>query len=241
MTKKNNLTAQELLARLSRDPEFLANEDRRAKSRALREAKHREIERPVLQDLESLGLKVSSITDLVRDYAPLGSDVTNLLLSWIPRIENESVNEGLVRALAAAAEPFDGCALIEVFENTQSEEFRWAIANTMAEGRPYGVADWLMEVVPDPSYGKAREMLLLALSRLVVNQRANDVLLAVFDQLPGHAAAGLAESGGLRELKLLRDKRDKYKGWVKKEIDRAVRSIAKRVSPVISSSSDLIS
>lgn len=240
MTKTTNLTSQELLARLSQDPEFLANEERRAKERVLREAQHREIEKPVLQNLESLGLKVSSIADLVRDYAPLGPEVTGPLLSWIPRIENESVNEGLVRALAAAAEPFDGHALIEAFEKTQSEEFRWAIANTMAEGRPYGVADWLMEVVPDPSYGKAREMLVLALARLVVSRRANDVLLAVFDQLPGHAAAGLAEAGGLRELKVLRDMREKYKGWVKKEIDRAIRSITKRLNSV-SHASDLIS
>ena len=241
MKKTRNPTAQELLARLRQDREFLANEERRAKKKALREAKHHDIERPVLADLESLGIKVPSIHDLVRDYAPLEPEVSNLLLRWIPLIKNESVKEQLVRALAASAEPFDGRPLIDALENTQSEELRWAIANTIAEGRPYGVADWLMSVVPDPSYGKAREMLLLAIARLVLNRQANDVLLDVFDQLPGHAAIALAESGDLRELEALKEKRDKYNGWVREEIDRAIDSIARRLNRASSSTSRFIS
>jgi hypothetical protein len=97
-----------------------------------------------------------------------------------------------------------------------------AIANTIAEARPTGITDWLLHVVQDPAYGEARQMLPLAVARMVSPQTANDVLLSIYDQLPGHVALSLGESGGERELKFLRDKRDRYKGWIRKEIKPSV-------------------
>lgn len=93
------------------------------------------------------------------------------------------------------------------------------------------ITDWLIGVVQDPAYGNARQMLCLAVARLASEPMANDVLVSIFDQLPGHVAMALAKSGGRRELKLLREMRTKYKGWIRKGIDKAVRAIAKRLGP----------
>ena len=99
----------------------------------------------------------------------------------------------------------------------------------IAEARPTDVTDWLLSVVNDPAYGDSRQMLTLAVARIASPQTANDVLLSIYDQLPGHVALALAESGGKRELEFLRDKRDRSKGWIRKEINKAVGAIARRL------------
>ena len=104
-----------------------------------------------------------------------------------------------------------------------------AIANTIAEARPKGITDWLLSVVKDPAYGDARQMLTLAVARIASPQIANETLISIYDQLPGHVALALAESGGERELKFLEDKRDRSKGWVRREIEKAVKTIIKRL------------
>jgi HEAT repeat protein len=241
MGKNEPMTAKELLANLNQDPEFVAREARRAQEEASNVARFQALAAPILQDLGDIAVTPSSLDRLAHEYAPLSADIVEVLLKWLPAVTDRHVKESLVRALGATAKRFDGKPLIEAFESTQSEGLRWAIANTIAEARPAGVTDWLLGVVQDQSYGDARQMLLLALARLAPRQIANDILLSVFDQFPGHAALALAESGGRRELGLLREKRDKHKGWIKREIDRAVRSIAKRLGPMTSEITESIS
>ncbi len=241
MAKKELMTAAELLAKLNQNPEFVAREARRAREEASNVARFESLAAPILQDLRALGVSPSSLDRLAHEYAPLSTDIVKVLLKWIPRIADDYLQESIIRSLGATRARFDGKPLIEAFENSQSEGLRWAIANTIAEARPTGVVDWLIGVIQDQDYRDARQMLLLALARLAPKQIANDILSSVFDQFPGHAALALAESGGPRELALLRAKRSKYKGWIKKEIDKAVRSIAKRLISIPYEASESIS
>jgi hypothetical protein len=71
-------------------------------------------------------------------------------------------------------------------------------------------------------------MLLLALARIAPRDVANPVLLRHLDEMPGHVALGLAESGGMAEAEALRHKATREKGWVRKELQRAIRRIEKR-------------
>ena len=235
------MTAAELKARLNRDLEFRAREDRRDQEEALNVARFEALAAPILQNLSAVGVTPSSLDNLAQEYAPLSSDVAEILLSWITRSTDRYLQESLIRSLAATGARFNGQPLVEVFENTQSEVLRWAIANTIAEARPSGITNWLFSAVQDAAYGDARQMLCLAVARLGSQQSANNILVSVFDQLPGHVAMALAECGGRREIGLLREKRAKYGGWIKKEIDKAVRAISKRLEPNITEVSDSIS
>lgn len=240
MAKDKSMTAAELLAELRGDPEFVAREGRQAQEEALNVARFQTLAAPILRDLSAIGVTPSSLDRLAHEYAPLPADVVEVLLDWIPRATDPNLQESLIRPLGAAGVRFNGKSLIEAFENTQSELLRWAIANTIAEARPSGVTDWLVGVVQDPAYGDARQMLCLAVAR-IAPQIANDILVSIFDQLPGHVAMALGESGGRREVGLLREKRDKYGGWIRNEIDRAVRVIAKRLASTMSEVTDSIS
>lgn len=223
------ITAGELMARLEKDPEYQARMAAEEKEMAEKKAKLRELQKPVFEDLQRIGVVASSLPDLIHKYAPLPKEIVQILLKWVPVAEDEDIQEWLVRALAGTRVKYDGSALIELFEKTQSETLRWVIANTLESARPLNVTEWVIDAVMNPSYGDAREMLALAVARLAPKEIANERLIAIFDEFPGHAAAGLAKTGGKRELEFLEAHREGTKGWVKREINKAIKSINKRL------------
>jgi len=231
MKKDESITAAELMSRLQNDPEFLERQARRDREQARREASIKQAEAPILEELKSLDVTPPGLDSLSRHYSPISSGVVEILLRWLPLVSDETVQVLLVRALECSKGTFDGKPLVELFESSRSELLRWTIANTLAESRPLGVTDWLLSVVGDPSSGKAREMLVLAVARLAPKGPAKQALIGLLDEFPGHVAMALAKIGDEHELELLRAKEKSTKGWIKKEINKAIRSIEKRSQP----------
>lgn len=233
MTKRDQKTAGELPRESHQGPDFWKRESSRIKAQKEREAELIQIESPILEDLRKVGLNVDSVDDLLRlrwDTHASGKEITQILLRWIPVVSDLMVREMLVRALGGIKGSFDGRPLIDLFETTQSETRRWVIANTLSLTRPTGVAEWLTKAVVNRSFGKSREMLLVAAARLLPREVANPLLASVFDEFPGHTAMALAKCGGEQELRLLREKRDSAESWVRKEIDKAIRAIEKNLA-----------
>jgi len=228
--RKGDITAKELVSQLQQDPEYEARRGTLERENAAREETFRVITAPLRQQLASAGYPTVDVFRIAEQYAPLPSDLVALLLHSLPALSDPWLQEGVVRALAAAAAPFDGRPLVRLFEETDSHSLRWAIANTMAYGRPYGIADWILGVLRRPTIGKAREMLALAAARLAPPEQANPVLLELIDELPGHVAMALAESGGRQELAVLEQPRPAVARWVGREIERAIRKIRRRLA-----------
>lgn len=221
---------EDLLKKLSQDEEFVERQKEEDQKRQIQVLQLRLLEEPILRDIEKASANpVTSLAAL--QNVPLSVAVVDVLLTWLGQIEQEEIQAAIVRSLTASGVEFDGAILVELFENSSSDSLRWAIANTIAEARPVGITDSLLRVVPDSSYGDARQMLLLALARLVPATCANKVLWDVFDELPGHAADALAESGDSHALEELRKRRNSYKGWVRNRIDRAIRFITRKLKP----------
>jgi len=227
MKTKGKKTAAELMTELEADPAFREARAQRETEHAVRVDAYRRAAEPVMQDLQAIGIPVTSVDDLLRSWVPLSNEIAHVLLGHLAVSSFEPLQESLVRALAAA-QPFPGRILVDLFEATPSENLKWVIANTMAMARPLGTSDWLLKAAAAPSSGKAREMLVLAVARLVPAAPAKALLRTLFDDLPGHVAMAFAEVGGREELVLLKAKRDRMKGWIKKEIDKAIRAIEKR-------------
>jgi hypothetical protein len=222
--KGRKVSAQEFAAQLARDPEYRAGIE--AQNR--RAAEVRAAERWVLEDLEATGYPATSLEDLKQRYAPFPSRVSAVLLGWLARSSFPQLDEAIVRALGSAGEGFDVIPLLRLFETTTSDSLRWAIANTLAELRPLDVREWLIKAMSDRQYGRAREMLPLAIVRTSPAPVANEVLLAFLEEMPGHVALALAYSGGPAELEALRAKVGSTRGWAKKEIEKAIRAISRR-------------
>jgi hypothetical protein len=72
-------------------------------------------------------------------------------------------------------------------------------------------------------------MLALAVARVCPPATANPVLTELLNVIPGHAALALAACGGKAELQQLEARLATAKGWVRKEIVRAIKAIRKRL------------
>lgn len=230
MKKKKRISAAELMAQLQQDPEFLALQEIKQMERTRQEAEFKELERPILEELQRIGVVVSSLSELPSRYAPISAEVVQILLRWIPVVTDEKIQEWLVRVLASTKVPFDGAPLIDLFEKTKSDNLRWVIANTLSLTHPTGVTEWVLKAAINPSLGKSREMLALAVAQLAPKEIANATLVAIFDEFPGHVAEGLSKIGEKRELEFLETHLEDSKGWVKKAIEKAIRSINKRLT-----------
>ena len=224
MRRGKGLSARELSEQLKNDPAYQA----KLKAQAARARVVRAGEDKVLNDLANRGYPAESLSDLVNRHAPLPADLSGALLESLAATSDPALQEAIVRALGAARTAIDVQPLVQLFEGATSDSLRWAIANTFAELRPSGIGEWLLEALQTPTYGKAREMLALAVARTNPAAHANPVLLDLLDEMPGHVALALAESGTTDELTVLKERAASAKGWIKTELEKAVRAIRRR-------------
>jgi len=229
MMKRKSKSAADFLAELNADPEHVARRSAQEDARVLREAEVQTAARPVIEELVAAGYAIATLDGLLARYAPLPQAVVEVLLGRVSEVRDAAVQEQMVRALGASAIPFDGGPLVRLFQATDSGAVRYAIANTLAQADVSGVSAWLLDAVRNPAYGTARQMLALAAARRAGPAQANPVLLALLDEMPGHIALALAESGGQRELHALEGKYATARGWEKQEIGRAASVIRRRL------------
>lgn len=230
MTRHKPKTAEEFLAELNADPAHVARRAAQNDRREMREAEIALATQQLRDELSAAGYPVGTLDDLAKRYAPLSAQLVEVLLRWIPIVDDKVVKEQLVRALAVAENGFDGGVLASEFQRSPDAALRYAIANTLATARVRGAGTWILDALNDPSSGTARQMLALAAARRSPREDANRALLRLLDELPGHAALGLAESGGGQELAVLERRYPSAKGWVKKEIGRAISVIKRRLN-----------
>lgn len=225
--KKTEITAKELMKRLERNPDFVARRAKKLEEHARRAAPVLEMEKEVLSDLAQRGVEVPRLSSL-GDRNGVSPDAVDVLLAWLSRTDDPDKLVALVAPLAAAAQPFDGTDLANVFDSTNDYTLRWTIANAIACSHPTGLSEWLEARLGDSSLGRAREMLAIAAGKMLEPSVANRVLRKVFPELPGHCAIGLGECGGQEELAFLAIELNKHSGWVRKEIKKAINKISRR-------------
>jgi hypothetical protein len=226
--KRKTTSAAAFMAELNADPVYEERRYAQEQAQAARDRAVAEIARPLLRELAIAGAPVTALHELPARYAPLPSSIVRVLLDWLPRIPDAHVQEQMIRALAAAKDPFAGTVLVELFDASQIELLRWAIANTIAEARPTGIAAWVAQALVDKRNGKAREMLALASARLLDRARATLLLQSMLDELPLHAAKALGEVGDEAVARVLEERLRKAKGVQRKELEHAIRKIRRK-------------
>jgi hypothetical protein len=227
---KKGLTAEELMAQLEADPEWVARRDAEERERERTVRINRADAAPVLDDLQKAGFDVEAIAEL-HERPTNYRDAIPILLRWLPRVENAAVKEDIVRALTVRwAKPDAAAILVEEFRRVEdgSEDLglRWAIGNALAEVADDSVLDDLADITTDERWGRSREMVALALGNMT-DPRAADVLRALLrdDDVAGHAVVAL---GNLRAREA-RAEIERFlahpKAWVRKEAQRALRKL----------------
>jgi hypothetical protein len=201
---------------------------RRERDFELRQQRLEAEERIVCEKLAEIGVNIDSIEEL-KKKACWSPKSVQVVLDLIPEMKEENIQEALIRVLAVPVKSYSGEKLVQYFSETCSPNIKWVIANTIYSAQPTGISDWVVSAVQNPDYGYTREMLILALPKLVPASRAIPVLLSVLQQIPGHTAMALGRVGGMNELKVLETYEEALKPWERKEFDRAIKKIKKRL------------
>jgi hypothetical protein len=146
MAKRPEKTAEELMADLEMNPEFLR---RRAEKQAnfLRlQRQYEALDKPILKELATLGFPAQSVDDVSDRYAPLSDEIVGVLLRSLAACEDGRQCEMLVRAIATAKNRFDGRALTDCYDRIRDDEsVRWIILHTIATTKPHSIDDWLVK------------------------------------------------------------------------------------------------
>jgi HEAT repeat protein len=158
---------------------------------------------PILADLRRIGYDVETLGQLPSRGRRL-RDAVPILLEWLPRVTDPGVRESLVRALSVReARPAAIGPLVREFEETENDMHRWAVGNALEVVADDRAFDDLERIVREPRYGKAREMVVMALGNM--KKRRDDALrllteLLDDDELAQHALLGLEKLGDPRAI-----------------------------------------
>ncbi len=153
------------------------------------------------------------------------------MLRWLPRIENPAVKEAIVRALSVpwARRTEAPVLLVEEFRRSKSDfSLNWAIGNALSVVADDDVLTDIVGLIHDKTYGKAREMLVVALG----NMNAIDVKYTLIDLLEDEELAGYGIVAlGKLKIKETRPAIERFlthpKSWVRREAKKALERIDK--------------
>jgi HEAT repeat protein len=189
MTKKRKakgpVTAEELMAKLQSNPEWVEKMESREQWRRARKRRFRELEQPLVADLATVGYRVDSVWDLVNTREPYPEAIP-VLLRHLKRTEyHPDIRQGIARALTCRDPQVKGAIpeLLEAFRRDPDPSLngpKWAIGNAIEVIYDDRYFEKIVELVRDRSHGPARTMLVRAL-RKSKTQLAGETLKALRD------------------------------------------------------------
>jgi hypothetical protein len=217
------------MAELNADPDYVMRMRQQERQQTEDRAVYQRVAEPILRELAASGFKVQSVGELRQSCAEYPAAIP-ILVRWLPKVQNAHVKEDIVRTLSVPwASPEAVPTLITEFrgaDGQQREGLRWAIANALAVTADDAAFDQLVALVTDRKYGKAREMLALALDNCH-DPRSVDVLIQLLadEQVVGHAVIALGKLKSKAARSHIQDLLKHPLDWVRAEATKALAAI----------------
>lgn len=184
-------------------------------------------ESAILADLQAVGYDFPSLST----FAQAGIRYNNavpLLIEWLRKAQTPVMQQSVVRALTnPSAKGTAMPALIDAFRNLADiEGLRWAVGNSIETAYVDAYFDDVAALALDPQYGRARQMVALALGKSK-RPEAVDVLLQLMDDhdVSGHAVFALSKRPNPRAREALEEKLTDDRPWVRKKAALGLRKI----------------
>lgn len=169
------MTAAELIASLNRDPNFVARREAQDHSIAQRELELKAAEKPLLQSLHVVGVRVESVWDLVNSRASYLSALP-VLIDHLAKPYPTPIREGIARALATPEASFGWRALVDLFRSEIEQRVKDGLAVALSATVKDDTVDELIALAQDDTHGPSRLLLLNGLKRSGTQQARRALL-----------------------------------------------------------------
>ncbi|MEN5436541.1 HEAT repeat domain-containing protein [Sphingobacterium faecium] len=184
----------------------------------------------LVNDLNSIGIKINSVWDLVKTNERY-PDAIPILLDHLQKDYHERNIEGIIRALAVKeakgkATPY----LITMYHQIPKDNnsLRWAIGNTIDMTISQDDVKSILPIVQDKTNGTSRQMFVFALGK-TKSAEVEDVLINLLndDEVVAHALIALGKIKSQKAKDKIAILTDHPKPLVRKEAQKALKKIIK--------------
>jgi HEAT repeat protein len=188
-------------------------------------------EAQIIEELSEIGFPVTSVSDLFNKRMMYRRAIP-LLLKWLPIAEQPTLKEEIVRALTVKwAKPSASSELIRLFKSVDDPSglgLRWAIANALSVTANESVAKELVQIAENVQYGRAREMIVVALGT-IIGKTVDDVLIKLLDdeEVVGHALIAIRKRRLSEASAKVKHLLDHEKAWVRKEASKTLAALSR--------------
>lgn len=164
-TSRGPISAEDLIAELEADPEYVAETARQDEELARKAAEWRRAEEPLAEELRAAGFAVESAWDLVNTSTPY-PEALPILLEHLECPYPDRVREGIARALAVRDAQFGAPVLTRLYrEERAGTDAKAGLAVAIGEAAHDDVIDEVIALARDPVHGTSRVLMLDALAR----------------------------------------------------------------------------
>ncbi len=190
--------------------------------------------------LRSSGCEVEDIYELLmRRGGGISQETIAALREILPDLKANRIKEGVVRALSVRQALSAGPALVDEFRalgpadayrNKFELHLHWAIGNALAEVADDSLFEELVSLLTDRQYGRAREMLALALTRMRSRREdAIQVLLECLDdeQVRAHTIDALGRLKAINSIPKIEVYLHSSSRLIRSEAKKALRKLNK--------------
>jgi hypothetical protein len=175
MSKGKGKTAAELMAELTRDPEYVAQRRQRDDERRRKEEEYVHAEAPLVKELRQAGIEINSVWELVNSPNTHAQSLP-LLLEHLQRPYPDAVREGIARAMAVPSAKFAWPILVRLYQEVQEPRTKDGLAVAISAIADRESIDEVIRLIRDERHGASRILLLGALGKLALPQ-ARKVLM----------------------------------------------------------------
>jgi hypothetical protein len=176
--RRKTVTASELLAHLKADPDWVSCREAGERHSQQVRAESRAAQAPLLEELESVGVHVSDVWDLVNTSEPY-PDALPVLLKHLQLPYPSRVQEGIARALAVPPAAFGWPILMQRYVEAAAPDAKDGLAAALAVTATSDTLDELIALILGSDNGDSRLLLLGGLKRLRSDSRVAAALASL--------------------------------------------------------------
>lgn len=190
--------------------------------------------RAIFREFEAAGFQTSQLMEikfLHDQIKPKDRKALEILVRHFQRSENVDVLRHLAVLLRKMRVRYDGTLFIKPYATFADSDFRLNVSLAIYHSMPFGLEDWLKQVILDVAVEPADKVYLFpALAKYLPENEALSFFHPLYETHKQLVAMAWAHCGGQRELAILEGLLPSYTDWPRQELKRNIAKIQTRLN-----------